>query len=90
MKKILARLCVFFIGFPLCIAVVALLPQKNHLAANLLVTALSALGAMEFSAILAKKGLMVHKIEAFFYGLLPPAAFTAEAARKKMLRFYAP
>ncbi|MDR0540181.1 MAG: phosphatidate cytidylyltransferase [Spirochaetaceae bacterium] len=80
MKKILARLGVFFIGFPLCLGIVVFLPYKNHLAVNLLVALLSALASMELSVILYKKGLWLRKTEAFVYGFFPPLALTASVS----------
>jgi phosphatidate cytidylyltransferase len=72
MKKIIPRLLVFFIGLPLIFAMVFLLPQYHHLAFNLFATVLSALGAMEFSVLLAQKKLIISKIEAAILGALPP------------------
>ncbi|MDR2490237.1 MAG: phosphatidate cytidylyltransferase [Spirochaetaceae bacterium] len=76
MRTSLARLGVFFIGFPLCIGIVVFLPAKNHLAANLLVSAVSTFGALEFAEIIGKKGLGIKKAEALLFGLLPPLSFT--------------
>jgi len=72
MKKIIPRLLVFFIGLPIIFAMVFLLPQYRHLAFNLFATVLSALGAMEFSVLLAQKKLIISKIEAAILGALPP------------------
>jgi phosphatidate cytidylyltransferase len=72
MKKIIQRLLVFFIGLPIIFAMVFLLPQYRHLAFNLFATVLSALGAMEFSVLLAQKKLIITKIEAAILGALPP------------------
>ncbi|MDR2718738.1 MAG: phosphatidate cytidylyltransferase [Treponema sp.] len=72
MKKIIPRLLVFFIGLPLIFGMVFLLPQYHHLAFNLLVVIFSALGAVEFSALLAQKKLTISRIEAAILGTLPP------------------
>jgi len=72
MKKIIPRLLVFFIGLPIIFAMVFLLPQYRHLAFNLFAALLSALGAMEFSVLLAQKKLIISKIEAAILGALPP------------------
>jgi phosphatidate cytidylyltransferase len=72
MKKIIPRLLVFFIGLPIIFAMVFLLPQYRHLVFNLFATVLSALGAMEFSVLLAQKKLIITKIEAAILGALPP------------------
>jgi len=72
MKKIIQRLLVFFIGLPIIFAMVFLLPQYRHLAFNLFAAVLSALGAMEFSVLLAQKKLIISKIEAAILGALPP------------------
>lgn len=57
MTKLVQRLLIFSLGIPAIIALVAYLPFYNHLAVNLVVTLISALGAIEFSQILAKKTL---------------------------------
>jgi len=72
MRKIIPRLLVFFIGLPLIFGMVFLLPQHHHLVFNLFAVVLSALGAMEFSVLLAQKKLCVSKIEAAILGALPP------------------
>jgi len=72
MKKIIQRLLVFFIGLPLIFGMVLLLPQYHHLVFNLFATVLSALGAIEFSVLLAQKKLVISKIEAAILGALPP------------------
>jgi len=73
MKKIIQRLLVFFIGLPLIFGMILLLPQYYHLALNLLVIVLNALGAVEFSVLLAQKKLCVSKIEAAILGALLPS-----------------
>jgi phosphatidate cytidylyltransferase len=73
MKKIIQRLLVFFIGLPFIFGMILLLPQYYHLALNLLVVILSALGAMEFSVLLAQKKLNVSKTEAAILGALLPS-----------------
>ena len=72
MKKIIPRLLVFFIGLPLFFGTVFLLPHYHHLVFNLLVVIFSALGAMEFSVLLAQKKLNVSKAESAILGALPP------------------
>jgi len=72
MKKIIQRLLVFFIGLPLIFGMVLLLPQHHHLVFNLFAAVLSALGAIEFSVLLAQKKLVISKIEAAILGALPP------------------
>jgi phosphatidate cytidylyltransferase len=57
MKKIVQRLLIFFIAVPLVLALVALFPQRNHLALNVLILAFIGLGSAEFSVILGNKGL---------------------------------
>jgi phosphatidate cytidylyltransferase len=73
MKKILTRLLVFCIGVPLLAGIVLLLPYYHYLAINLLVVLVSALGAVEFSVILAQKQLYISKVTAAILGGLPPA-----------------
>ena len=73
MKKIVQRLLIFFIAIPLIVGIVLLLPHYHHLVLNLLVVIFSALGAAEFSALLAQKNLSISKIEAAILGALPPS-----------------
>ncbi|MDR2602756.1 MAG: phosphatidate cytidylyltransferase [Spirochaetaceae bacterium] len=80
MNKVLARLGVFFIGFPLCLAIVIFLPQYNHLAANLLVCAVSGAASIEFAAILRKRNFNVKNAEAVLLGVLPPLLVTAHVS----------
>jgi phosphatidate cytidylyltransferase len=89
MKKLVQRLLMFFIGVPLVILVV-LLPQKNHLAVNIIVVILSALGALEFANMLKKKSpslenvpeYHLHPVEVVFLGILGPAAMTLSVSFK--------
>ncbi|MDR1970772.1 MAG: phosphatidate cytidylyltransferase [Treponema sp.] len=76
MKKIVQRLLVFAIGLPLIVGIVVFLPYHNHLALNLLVILFSALGAVEFAAILGRKGITCLPAEAAILGALAPAAMT--------------
>jgi phosphatidate cytidylyltransferase len=76
MKKIVQRLLMFVIGLPAVLAVVAAIPQFSHLAANILVTVVSGLGAVEFSRILGVRGYRLHPAEAFVLGALAPLAMT--------------
>jgi len=73
MKKIMQRLLVFFIGLPLIFGLIVVFPQYHHLGLNLLVVVLSALGAVEFSVLLAQKKLIVSKTEAAIWGALLPS-----------------
>jgi phosphatidate cytidylyltransferase len=57
-------------------ALVLCLPQKNHVAVNITVILLSALGAVEFADMLRKKGPAVSPWEAGILGCLAPAAMT--------------
>jgi phosphatidate cytidylyltransferase len=77
MKKLVQRLLVFFIGLPLVILMVAALPQKNHLAANLCIIVFSSLGALELAALLGKKNLVIAPPEALILGALSPLGTTA-------------
>jgi len=76
MTKLVQRLLIFSLGIPAIIALVAYLPFYNHLAVNLVVTLISALGAIEFSQILAKKHYSLPIWEAAILGALAPAAMT--------------
>ena len=80
MKKLIQRLLIFIIGLPLVAAVVLFLPYRGHLAVNILVILFSALGALEFTVILGKKGAVIHPAEALILGILGPASLTAAAS----------
>jgi phosphatidate cytidylyltransferase len=71
MSKIIQRLLVFFIGVPLLVGIVFLLPYYHHLCISLVVLIVSVLGAVEFSVLLAQKEFCISKIEAAILGALP-------------------
>ncbi|MDR2864057.1 MAG: phosphatidate cytidylyltransferase [Spirochaetaceae bacterium] len=75
-RTLIERLLIFFIGLPLSLALVAFLPQKNHLAVNILITIFCALGAVELSGMLKKKGLGLRRVEAAILGAATPLAMT--------------
>ena len=68
------RLLIFFLGIPTLIAVVVLLPHHHHLAFNVLTMLFSAVGAMEFSVLLAQKKLHIPKAGAALLGAIPVLA----------------
>ena len=72
MNKVAQRFLVFFLGVPAVAALVLLLPHHNHLAFNIVLVIFSALGAMEFSAMLAQKDLRISKVEAAIIGAILP------------------
>jgi phosphatidate cytidylyltransferase len=76
MKKLIQRLLMFFIGLPLVVFLVVFLPQRNHLVINIIIILVSSLGALEFAAMLRKKGSLLHPAEALVLGALGPAAMT--------------
>ncbi|MDR3145495.1 MAG: phosphatidate cytidylyltransferase [Treponema sp.] len=76
MKKIVQRFLLFFITIPLVVFIVMFLPQKKHLAVNIAVIIVSALGALEFRNILRRKGCLISPAEAVILGGLGPAALT--------------
>ena len=76
MNKLVQRLLVFIIGLPLVFGLVVCLPQKNHLAVNVAVILLSALGAAEFAGMLRKSAPAVSPPAAALLGGLAPAAMT--------------
>jgi phosphatidate cytidylyltransferase len=76
MTKLTERLLMFSIGLPVSIGIVVLLPQKDHLAANITVIVLSALGGVEFAEILKKKDHSIGVIEAALLGISAPLAMT--------------
>jgi phosphatidate cytidylyltransferase len=90
MKKIFQRLLIFFIAVPLILALVVFLPQRNHLAFNIVILVFIGLGSAEFSVILGNKGLfpvrlppgtlagvsLKRQVEAAVLGVLAPLAMT--------------
>ncbi len=74
MKKILQRLMMFIIGLPAVLVIVLALPHFHHLAANLVLILVSALGATEFSAILGRRGYRLPTWEAAVLGVIAPLA----------------
>ncbi|MHC6204226.1 phosphatidate cytidylyltransferase [Breznakiellaceae bacterium SP9] len=76
MKKRSERLIVFFIGFPLVVLVVLLLPQMGHLAENIILIILSAIGSYEFAAMLGRKHNTIHPVESVLLGILGPFMMT--------------
>lgn len=83
MKNMIPRLLIFFIGVPLIIALVLLLPQFNHLCISVVVVVASALASVELAEMLGTKGLRISGIEAGIFGALAPAATVA------VINFYA-
>ena len=77
MKKIFQRLIIFFVGFPILLAVIVFFPQYNHLFLNLLIIIFSILGAFEFRNILFHKNLIMSVPAAMILGAIAPAACTA-------------
>jgi len=76
MNRLGKRLLVFFIGIPAIVGLTIFLPFLNHLPLNIIVILYSAVGAVEFSAMLEKKQLFISKTEAFILGALAPLALT--------------
>jgi phosphatidate cytidylyltransferase len=77
MKKLIQRILLFAVTLPLVAAVMVFLPYRNYLAANVIVTVLSGLGAGEFAAMLLnRKNNAFSKGEACILGALGPAALT--------------
>ena len=74
MGKIVRRLLVFALGVPAVGALVLALPFRDHLALSVAVVAFSALGAAEFAAMLAGRGLRIGRGEAAALGAAVPAA----------------
>jgi phosphatidate cytidylyltransferase len=75
-KKLIERLLMFLIGVPLALSVILFLPQRNHLAANIIVVILSALGSIEFAGILRKKNIFIKPKSAIILGITAPLAVT--------------
>ncbi len=72
MKKILQRLMMFIIGLPAVLVIVIALPHNHHLAANIVLVIVSALGAVEFADIVARRGYRLPVWEAVLLGTLAP------------------
>lgn len=78
MSKLVSRLLLFALGVPAILAIIVFLPQAQHLAVNVLVVVVSALGAVEFALMLRKKGYPVSiALTATLGSLLPVAATLA-------------
>ncbi|MDR2632046.1 MAG: phosphatidate cytidylyltransferase [Treponema sp.] len=80
MKTVIQRILLFVIGLPLVIGIVVLLPYKQHLALNLLVIIVSALGAAEFAGLLKKKHAPIEPREAVILGSVHPLSATLTAS----------
>ncbi|MDR2485511.1 MAG: phosphatidate cytidylyltransferase [Treponema sp.] len=76
MTKLMDRLLMFLIGVPAAISIILFLPHKHHLAANITVIILSALGAAEFAGILKKQSHPIGAVEAGILGISGPLAMT--------------
>ena len=75
--KIVERFLIFFIGLPVALSIVLLLPQQHHLAANCAAIILSVLGSGEFAALLKRKsGFSLSTPEAMLLGAACPLAMT--------------
>ena len=77
MKKIVERLIIFFVGFPILLSVVVFFPQYNHLFLNLLTIAFSILGAVEFRNILLHKNFNISVPGTVILAAITPAVLTA-------------
>ena len=66
------RLLLFFIGFPLLIALIFFLPQFRHLALNILIITVSVLGTRETARFFQKQGRTISIPIASLSGLLLP------------------
>ena len=76
MKKVTQRLLMFAVGLPLVVCTILFLPQKNHLAANIIIIILSALGALEFSNMISRGKRYISIPEVVILGALAPAGAT--------------
>ncbi|MDR0689684.1 MAG: phosphatidate cytidylyltransferase [Spirochaetaceae bacterium] len=76
MKKLIGRFLIFFIGLPLIVCLVLFLPHKNHLALNIAVVVVTALGSAEFAGMLKKKNCPISPLEAGILGALVPLGMT--------------
>ena len=76
MKKMIRRLLIFFIGVPIVVVIVLLLPYRGHLVLNIIVTIFSSLGAVELAVMLGKRQMFISRAEAALLGALAPALMT--------------
>jgi phosphatidate cytidylyltransferase len=74
--KLLQRLLIFFVGIPAVTALILLLPQMKHLAVNIAVILVSAVGAFEVSHMYKRKGFPVWPLESAVLGALSPLSMT--------------
>jgi phosphatidate cytidylyltransferase len=72
MKQLFQRLLIFFLGLPVLLSIVLLLPYFNHLAFNCVVITVSILGAMEFQNFLKQKKIYISLPEAAILGGVGP------------------
>jgi phosphatidate cytidylyltransferase len=61
MTRLARRLLLFFVGFPALISIIVFLPYYRHLAFNIAVILVSALGASELASMFAKSGHAVRQ-----------------------------
>jgi len=90
MKKIIERILVFVIGLPAVYAIVILLPYRSNLALNIVTIFFSAMGAVEFSAMLEKKNIFISKIESFILGAVFPLTITLVVSARLPLEIIVP
>ena len=62
MKKLYARLMVFFIGLPAIAVIIIFLPQPKHLALNAIVIVVASLGTHEFVELLRKREIRTSRL----------------------------
>jgi phosphatidate cytidylyltransferase len=77
MSKIAQRLLIFIIGVPVVAALVLFLPERHHLAMNIVVLVLAGFGGFELNDILARKAREVSRralptVEAIILSLICP------------------
>jgi phosphatidate cytidylyltransferase len=87
MNKLIQRLLLFIIGLPLVVGVVLFLPQKNHLAVNIIIVILNVLGAVEFASMLKTRSLRISNPEVIILGSLCPIAMTMTVSFYNNSRF---
>jgi phosphatidate cytidylyltransferase len=83
MSNILQRLLLFFLGVPLVIAVIVLLPQFNHAAAILIIVVFCGGCALELSRLFIARGIKASQALAIALGAgLPACAYAGGLASK--------
>jgi phosphatidate cytidylyltransferase len=75
MNNVAERLLMFLVGLPL-VVIIVLLPYKNHLAMNIVITILCSIGSVELAILYKKKNSGISFVWAAILGASIPGAMT--------------